>query len=104
MSALSYGRELSHLLANGPHFFAVVAIVCDETNLVTYRCAAAASIRGLLKRSTHGLRVVQPLGPDDVKRSSARIVEPYVQRASHDVSVARIVLQSKVPSCRGPHG
>ena len=96
MSALSYGRELSHLLANRPHFFAVVGIVCNETNLVTYRCAAAASIRGLLERGTHGLRVVQPLGPNHVKRGSARIIEPYVQRASHYASVARIMLHRSV--------
>jgi len=84
MSSLSYGRELSHLLANGSHLFAVVGILGDATNLITHRCATAASIRGLLERSTHSLRVVQPLGPHHVKRSSARVIEPYVQRASHD--------------------
>ena len=79
MSPLSYGRELSHLLADGSHLFAVVGIVGDETNLLTHRCAAAASIRGLLERSTHSLRVIQPLGPHHVKRSSARIIETYVR-------------------------
>ncbi len=94
MSALSFGGELSHLLADGSHLFAVVGIVGDETNLRTHRRAAAASIRGLLERSTHSLRVIHPLGPHHVQRSSARIIEPYVQRASHEGSVARIVLQA----------
>jgi len=66
MSALSYGRELSDLLANGSHLLAVVGILGDQANLVTHRCAAAASIRGLLERGTHSLRVVQPLGPHHV--------------------------------------
>jgi len=95
MSAISYGRELSHPLANGSHLLPILGILGDPTNLATHRCAATASIRGLLERSTHRLRVVQPLGPHHVERSSARIIEPDVQGASHDGSVARSVLQGR---------
>ncbi len=88
MSALGCGRVLSHLLANGSHLVSVIGVVGDESNLVADCCAAAASSRGLLERGTHSLRVVQPLGPDHVKRGHARIIESYMQRASHDGSVA----------------
>jgi hypothetical protein len=94
MSVLSGGRQLSHLLTNGSHLFAVGGIDGDQANLLSHCCSTAASLGGFLERGTHSLRVVQALGAYDVKRSGTRIIEPYVQRASHSASVARIVLQA----------
>jgi hypothetical protein len=81
------------LVADVSHLRDVGAIGGEPPNLFAHRCASATPLRGLLQRGPNGLRVVQPLGAHDVKRSRTCIVKPYMQGATHRTSVARFVLR-----------
>jgi hypothetical protein len=75
------------------HLGDVGAIGGEAANLFTDCCASATPLCGLLQRGTNGLRVVEPFGAHDVKRSRACVVESYVQGATDPGSVARFVLR-----------
>lgn len=91
---LDRGGQLSQLLADSAHFLTVGDITGEQTNLLAHRRTAASSCGRLLQSGPHGLRVVQAFRPNDVQRGRARVVQPYVQRASHNHTVARIVLHN----------
>lgn len=92
---LDRGGQLSHLLTDSSHFLTIGDITGEQTNLLPQRRTAASSCGSLLQSGPHGLRVVQAFRPNDVQRGRARVVQPYVQRASHNHTVARIVLHSR---------
>ena len=87
------GRQVGHLFANDPHFFAVGCVGGEPVNLFA-DCRSGSPAGGCFaKRCSDCFRVAQPTRPDDIECGRRAVIESDVERARHEFIVARIMLR-----------